>query len=293
LKKRKKDNLKRGLRWLTLSAIQNYTHAQFTLGLLLLKGSYQVEINEKQGIYWLEKADQEGDVNATYELGNYYYTAMALDIENSNVYLEKAISYFLKGSNAGHSECSYWIGSNFIGNEGSSDINGLEFLLLAIDQKSKSAPTFLSILYRDGVIVEQNRSLFMKYLNIGVERQDSIALLMMGELYFSGDEGMELNYKKAFHYFKLSSELGNSNACLNLGVMYYNGYGTAVDYLKAFYCYQNAYHYDSTNISAISNLYTMHRDGVGIPKSIEMAEFYKNLLKKLEDNNNTNNNTQE
>ncbi|KAF2076356.1 hypothetical protein CYY_002362 [Polysphondylium violaceum] len=287
IEKSKRDNLKTGIRWLTLSAIQNYTHAQFSLGLLLLKGNYEVDVNETQGIYWLEKADQEGDVNATYELANYYYNAMANDIENSNLYLEKAIPYYLKGSNAGHAECSYWLGSNFIDNQDSSGINGLEFLLLAIEQQSKPAPTFLSILYRNGVIVEQDKQTFIKYLEMGVDRQDSTALLMMGELYFSGDEGFELNYKKAFQFFKSSSLLGNSNASLNLGVMHFNGFGTPIDYLQAFYCYQNAYHYDSTNISAISNLYTMHRDGLGVPKNVEMAEYYLGLLKKLENINNS------
>ena len=52
-------------------------------------------------------------------------------------------------------------------------------------------------------------------------------------MYYTG-EGAPKNYKKAFEWFKKSSEQGHAKVQYNLGTMYYNGKGTAKNYQKAY-----------------------------------------------------------
>eukprot|EP01132_Coremiostelium_polycephalum_P006253 gene6253-7786_t len=289
---KKKEQIKTGIRWLTLSAIQNYSHAQFSLGMILLFGKYEIDKNEKQGLDWLQQSFNNGDLNACFELGKYYYSMIETISDQTKVseILQKSLTYFKHGSNHGSGLCSYWLGTNFISVDSSiTGIDSIEYLKLAVNQDNPNAPTFLAMLYRDGIMVDQDKNLFHKYLDIGISRGDSLALLCIGELYFNGDEGYEINYKKALHYFTESSNRGNSDAYLNQGVMYFNGYGTDIDYSKAFYCYQNSFHFNPNNKAAISNLYTMHKEGLGVPKSEEIANYYLSLLNKLGENNNQNN----
>eukprot|EP01133_Synstelium_polycarpum_P006814 gene6814-7919_t len=262
------------------------------LGMILLKGSHGLRANADQGVYWLKKAEENNDLNAIHELGKYFYSLLESRIESGDIssdqttqLLEQATFFFNKASELGHADSSYWLGSTYLsGPTETSRLKGVEYLDKATQQGSASAATLLSMLYREGIDpVTIDTDKFHQYLKLGVSGKDPVALLTLGELYFNGAEGYDINYKKALYYFSESASLGNSDACLNQGVMYYNGYGTEVDFETAFYCYQNSYQFNPQNLAAISNLYMMHRDGVGVPKSMEMATFYSGLLTSLQD----------
>ncbi|KYR01625.1 hypothetical protein DLAC_01625 [Tieghemostelium lacteum] len=274
------------IRYLNLSSIQEYPNAQFTLGMILLHGKYDIKVNRKQGLYWLEKAREKDYLVATYELGKYHHAQYSMIQATTDEEQDKSfIKYFIEASQKGHADSSYWLATNLMSS--SQPEKSIEYLETSVQQGSGQAATFLSMLYRNGIYVEQDSQKFMKYLQLAIERKDAVALLTMGELYFNGQEGLQQNYKLAFQYFSESSQLGNSDAYLNQGVMYFNGYGVEQSYLNAFYSYQNSFHHNMNNKAAITNLYTMHSEGLGVPKSPELAQFYKNLLSNLPDDEST------
>ncbi|GAM20656.1 hypothetical protein SAMD00019534_038310 [Acytostelium subglobosum LB1] len=281
---------KEGLRWLTLSAIQGYWHAQLTLGLVLLQGKYGMEQNEKKALYWLDKASKERvDLEAMHQVGLYYYAKLDNGIQSGELnprhkaardLQEKAFDNINVASNRGLAEATYWLASFFLGVVNKQPVQsvGFQLLLRAAEQGSAKAATMLALLHHNG----EHPDKFRRFIKLGVAGGDPVALLCMGEVYFSGQEGYQINYKKALYYFSESAALGNSDAALNQGVMYYNGYGTDIDYETSFYCYQNSYQYNPKNIAAITNLYMMHSEGIGAPKSPELANFYETLRIKLE-----------
>ena len=62
----------------------------------------------------------------------------------------------------------------------------------------------------------------------------------LGEIYEKGLLGGEIDYQRAFKYYKNVNEYSNSNVLLKLGCFYYYGLGTKKDYSKAFKYLQEA-----------------------------------------------------
>jgi len=57
--------------------------------------------------------------------------------------------------------------------------------------------------------------------------------LGLGYMYLYGQNGVETDYVKAFHFYELAAKQNNVIALNNLGSLYFNGIGTEVDYAKA------------------------------------------------------------
>lgn len=81
--------------------------------------------------------------------------------------------------------------------------------------------------------------------------------------YKSGD------YAAALEGFRSLAERGNANAMNNLGLMYANGLGVAVDFAAARAWYEKAAGQGS--LSAINNLGGMYEMAQGVPQSYEEA----------------------
>jgi len=77
------------------------------------------------------------------------------------------------------------------------------------------------------------------------------------------------DYATALEGFRTLAEQGNANAMNNLGLMYANGLGVAVDLDAAHAWYQKAAAKGS--LSAINNLGALYEMGQGVPQSYEEA----------------------
>ena len=65
------------------------------------------------------------------------------------------------------------------------------------------------------------------------ENGDVENALGLGYMYLYGQNGVETNYEKAFHFYQIAAKQNNIIALNNLGSLYFNGIGTSVDYNKA------------------------------------------------------------
>ncbi|MBE6451334.1 MAG: sel1 repeat family protein [Alphaproteobacteria bacterium] len=59
------------------------------------------------------------------------------------------------------------------------------------------------------------------------------AQLNLGYMYLYGQDGVQTDYQKAFHFYELAANQNNPIALNNLGSLYFNGIGTKVNYQKA------------------------------------------------------------
>ncbi len=59
------------------------------------------------------------------------------------------------------------------------------------------------------------------------------AQLTLGYVYLYGENGVEKDFSKAFHYYEMAAAQNDPVALNNLGSLYFNGIGTEVNYRKA------------------------------------------------------------
>ena len=85
---------------------------------------------------------------------------------------------------------------------------------------------------------------------------------------------MDVNYKKAFEWYKKAAEQGYAKAQYNLGIMYYHGRGVDVNYKKAFeWCEKAA---EQGYADAQHNLGVMYHYGHDMEKNYKKAfEWYE------------------
>nr|XP_022904422.1 protein sel-1 homolog 1 isoform X1 [Onthophagus taurus] len=63
----------------------------------------------------------------------------------------------------------------------------------------------------------------IEYYQLLAEKGDIQAQVGLGQLYYQGGRGVELDYKKALHYFGQAANAGNANAMAYLGKIYLDG----------------------------------------------------------------------
>ena len=73
-----------------------------------------------------------------------------------------------------------------------------------------------------------------------IEAEDSIAMYCLGLYHFRGEGGLAQNYTKALKLYHRAGKLGNAVAYNNIGFAYYNGEGVEVDKKKAVHYWELA-----------------------------------------------------
>lgn len=91
------------------------------------------------------------------------------------------------------------------------------------------------------------------------EKGDVQSQAMAGYMYVSGD-GVERNYREAFHWLLKAAQKGNADAQQNLGVMYENGFLVEQNYQTAAKWYRQAAEQDHPDaITSLNSLYLKGR----------------------------------
>jgi len=118
------------------------------------------------------------------------------------------------------------------------------------------------------------------YLNILIENGDSEAMLVLGGLYYGGEnEFVEQDYSKAIYWYNESSKNGplnlfkncNVDAINNLGYSYYYGNGNTQDFKQAFLYFSKAAYLNHPN--AMYKIGDMYKNGYYVKKN-NNAAFY-------------------
>ena len=100
---------------------------------------------------------------------------------------------------------------------------------------------------------------------------NSDAMNDLGSIYYDGSRGLEQNFEKAVHYYKMAAKQGNRQAQENLGYCYYYGRDGEPDYEKAFHYYAlGAFDGHLISLYKIGDMY-LH--GLYVPKNEREAFF--------------------
>ena len=126
--------------------------------------------------------------------------------------------------------------------------------------------------------VKINKKKILKYLNHLIQCNESNAMLALGALYYTGDDGIvPQDFAKAEYWYAKAAEPTtsffdshyNSQAMTNLGYIYYYGRTNTPDFEKAFYCYAKAACMGHPN--AMYKIGDMYKNGLFVAKNEDKA----------------------
>lgn len=98
-------------------------------------------------------------------------------------------------------------------------------------------------------------------IEVNAKQGDANSQYLMGATYFNG-YGKAKDYKKAFEWYQKAANQGLASSQNNLGFMYGNGLGVRQDYKKAFEWYQKAA--NQGDIDGQNNLGRVYLKGNGV-----------------------------
>ena len=112
-----------------------------------------------------------------------------------------------------------------------------------------------------------------EYLEKGAECSETNAMIQIGNLYFNGF-GVKRDFKEAKKWYQKAADMNNSSALIGLGFLYLMGLGVEQDYQKAKEYFElSAYR---NNASAFIYLGQLYLEGKGVERDrSKTKEYYK------------------
>lgn len=173
--------------------------AQYVYGTELEYGWFELE-DEKAALYWLSRAERQGDVMAALEVAEIYRNGWGVE-RNEN----KAAQILLRYSSAQNAEVNYQLG----------------------------------LIYYYGTSVEQNYRMARRHFRRAADRGHADAQGYMGSIYYWG-RGISEDYTKSCEWFKLAARQGDKYSIEMLGFAYHYGKGMPTNQDEAFRLFHRA-----------------------------------------------------
>lgn len=148
---------------------------------------------------------------------------------------------------------------------------GLKWLQRAADLGDPAGMVHLGFAYREGQGVEVDYSQSSKWFSMAYEAGDKHSAIHVGRLYagYIGDP------PAALKWFRLAAEAGQSESFINLAMLHDHRGSELYDPAEAVKWYQSTVAKEGSNLSrALYELAAHYRDGIGVPRSNEIARCW-------------------
>lgn len=189
----KETLLQQALQFVAQAAHAGFAPAQFTLGQCWLQG-VGVEKKQQEALGWLERAAQQGHVDAMFVLG------INLPIEHA-----QHLPLLQAAAHAGHPKAMLCVGIYLQNHAQASE--ALEWFELAKAHGDMRANYMLGLAYLQGNGVAAESKKAVELLNLAGEAGDAEAYFALYEAYRDG-QGVRKNKKSQAKYLKLAQEAG-------------------------------------------------------------------------------------
>ncbi|CAH8288758.1 unnamed protein product [Schistosoma turkestanicum] len=285
---------KTALELLSEASTQGHTKAREQVAMMTLLGGYTSD--PFQSAYTaFEELSNEGNPRGQFGLGFLYASGLHV-----NASIPHALIYLTFSALGGDTFADmalgyrYWTG---VGVEEDCEAALTHYHRVAqvvfkeVSERSESGgPTLLGPMVRrarlldeidvmgslDGGDLTISEDLFQYYQFMAYKKNVS-AMVGLGQLYYYGRHGVEMNHEKAFYYFNLAAESGSAIAMAYLGEMYMVG-STAVpaDSMKALkYLRKSAEENNPIGQTGLALAYLYGRAGLPVKPVIAMELFLK------------------
>ncbi len=241
--------------------------------------------NYAQAKEYLEKALEEGEIEAYCDLGNLYFEGNGVEQD-----YKRAFDYYQKGAKAGEPYCMDNLGMCYFWGYGvDTDIQKSAFYNeKAAKAGIERAMYDTGLNYERGYGVSQNIEKALYWLEKAAEEEYPSAYLELGDLYFVGEYVVK-DLEKSFQYYSKGAELGDHTSKLLLSTFYEEGLVVEKDLEKAKALDQEAYDFfyekavaedDSEAQFRLGNFYFSGMPLIGLDKDyIQAAEWYEKSAK--------------
>ena len=221
---------KKGLHWLKRAAAQGDTASMRVLGL------YNLKRNADQLAFdWFKRAADIGDPRAA------YFTATMLRY-SPRIRKDETLAYdyYLKSARAGHPNSQYEIGRYYTNGRGPVQGNfetAAGWYKKAADQNNAEAQNMLSLMYSDGLGIEQDMRQARLLSEAAVKNglKGGIAETNLGWWYLTGESGHPKDLQLAHEWNRRGASAGHANASANLALIYAAGLGRNRDITTSLY----------------------------------------------------------
>jgi TPR repeat protein len=203
--------------------------AEDELGYLYGTGN-GVKQNIKESYYWYSLAANQGNAEAQYNMGNFYYAGAPTGVIGKEVDIQKAAAWYAKSADQGYPKAQLSLALLYWHGKGVSRNPGLAFTLAsaAAHKGNLRAQTLLGVFYSLGVGTLRDDAVAFKLTSDAAARGDSDAQLDLALLYYNG-RGTAVNKAKAVQYTILSANQKNALAEDKLANLYFHGDGVPRD----------------------------------------------------------------
>lgn len=201
----------------------------------------------------LEKAAGEGSAEATFRLGRYHH------IESRKPDFAKALSYYEKAAAAGNA----WAVNNIgLLSENQKDFaKAREYYEKAAALNEAHSFGNLARFYLAGIGVTRDVAKGVEWLDKGIAAKSKFTASDAGNIFYYGQYGIPIDYKKALAYFEKGGEFGDDASLWRAARMYMEGDGFPPDFEKGLKILHTL---DERDYSAASNtIGSLYSDGKG------------------------------
>jgi tetratricopeptide (TPR) repeat protein len=210
--------------------------------------------------------------------------AKNLVFKHNNVEEAIPILIDLLNENDSSSGIKTMLGIAYLGRKGDKldSQKGLEYLRDAANKDTLAIRILIDI-YRGKKIngnTFTNDIELKKYAELAIKKKCYLgeAYYRLGNVYANQEQ-----YLNAYYYWQKATEYNVPSAYINIGKMYYLGYGCPIDYEKAREFFLRANEISPDNATTLYFLGMMYKYGLGFPKDLSKAKEY---LKRSANNGN-------
>lgn len=269
--KDEKKDLKKGIYYYEKASELGDKHSTKKLSNIYICGECNNKKNDeivdyKKAKFYNEKLAKQNDNEAYNNLAWLYHTGNGVEKD-----LDKAAEYYNKSGLLGNSDGYYSAAWVYYDSEKKDYKKAFEYLQKGVEVDNLQCLNLLGIFYEKGYAVEKDMNKAISYYKRAAQ-YNAYAANNLGKYYRKQKE-----YEKALKYLNHAKEKGNTNAMIELGIMYEEGTGVKKDINEAINNYTNAYQIVK-DVNAAYNLGLIYQYGKGgVKKDFKLAKKWYEL----------------
>ena len=222
------------------SARQGSEEAEYLLGTMYLEGE-GCERDIREGAACLERAAARGSAKSMLELGELFYRDRLAEREDQRAYY-----WYSRALDSGEKEALLPLAHLCTGESECRNLSRAETLFREADEFDETGEAALALgnLYRDGLLGSPDPESAAFWYERGASKDNTECMERLGILFYRGEDGVEVDYPRAFSWLSRCYEKGTLQSKSKLGYLYLKGLGCEADEKKAVRLFEEAAEYE-------------------------------------------------
>ncbi|MBR4666045.1 MAG: sel1 repeat family protein, partial [Lentisphaeria bacterium] len=244
-------------KWWSLANEKNDAQAQCNVGTCYFTGN-GVKKDFNKALVWFQKSAGQNNLEGIVRVADCQFHGYGIKQD-----AKAAVETYLKAAEKGQSYAMFRLGQCFEKGSGIEQnlTSAYNWYLKASSAKYTQAEKEAKRIKEPGTVWDE-----------AVKKNNPEAQYRLGCCYYFADSGLPKDLKKAFEWFKKSSDQGFVKATYNLGFFYLNGWGTEKNLELMKKCFFEAAKKD--HIPAVATVGELYQKGIGVEQNLTTAYRY-------------------